>query len=130
VEAETVNAVILPIGLDFAVFRCEDAPMSMLRMTVSALLLGAAGCLSSGTNLTRERASFDLGCPADKIAITQLSGVSERGTGSVFGARGCGKKATYIRHEAAGVSLNSPIQPDEQVVGTSSVTSTSPRPPS
>ncbi len=97
-----------------------DAPSRT--MMTGLLLLGIAGCLSSGTNLTRERATFDLGCPAEKIEITQLSGASERGTGSVFGARGCGKKATYIRHEATGVSLNSPIQADEQAAGASSVT--------
>ena len=71
------------------------------------------GCMASGIQLTKERAAFDLGCPQEKIDVTMLSGAAERGTGSVFGAKGCGKRATYIRQEETGVTLNSPIQEEK-----------------
>lgn len=78
---------------------------------MSSLLL--PGCMASGIQLTKERAAFDMGCPQEKIDVTMLSGAAERGTGSVFGAKGCGKRATYIRQEQTGVTLNSPIQEDK-----------------
>jgi hypothetical protein len=72
-----------------------------------------SGCMASGIQLTRDRAAFDLGCPQEKINVTMISGAAENGTGSVFGAKGCGKRATYIRQEQTGVTLNSPIQEDK-----------------
>jgi hypothetical protein len=85
-----------------------------MKMTPSVVLLGTclAGCMASGTDLTRERAAFDLNCAQDKIEVSMLSGMSERGTGAVFGARGCGKRATYVRAHA-GIVLNSPISEDK-----------------
>jgi len=87
----------------------------LLRSTLPAILAAAAltGCMASGVQLTLERATFDLNCPQDKIAVTQLSGISERGSGSVFGAVGCGKRATYLRTARSGIMLNSPIQDDK-----------------
>ncbi len=78
-----------------------------------AMSAASVGCMASGIQLTKERAAFDLNCAHDKIDVQMISGAAERGTGSVFGARGCGKKATYIRQEQAGVTLNSPIQEDK-----------------
>jgi hypothetical protein len=75
--------------------------------------LVGTGCMASGTQLTRERAAFDFNCPQEKVDVPMVSGMSERGTGSVFGARGCGKRATYIRHEQAGMTLNSPVSEDK-----------------
>jgi hypothetical protein len=73
-------------------------------------VLAMSGCMASGIQLTRDRAAFDLSCPKEQIQVQMLSGLSENGTGSTFGATGCGKKATYIRQEVAGVTLNSQIQ--------------------
>ncbi|MBU8896984.1 hypothetical protein KRR26_15295 [Corallococcus sp. M34] len=83
------------------------------KLLVVVAAVSMSGCLASGVQLTKDRATFDLGCPKDQIDVVMLSGLTERGTGSVFGAQGCGKKATYVRHEAAGVTLNSPIQEKE-----------------
>jgi hypothetical protein len=84
---------------------------SLIRSVVLGIgAFAATGCLPSGTMLTQQRAAFDLSCPASQIHVTMLSGMAENGTGSVFGAEGCGKKASYIRQDAAGVTLNSPIQ--------------------
>ena len=69
------------------------------------------GCMASGTQLVRDRAGFDLNCPKEQLNIKHLSGV-ENGTGATFGVRGCGKRATYVRHDINGVALNSAIQPD------------------
>ena len=82
----------------------------MKKISVVVLLL--SGCMASGIQLTKDRAAFDLNCPKEQINVQMLSGISENGTGATFGARGCGKRASYIRHEIAGVSLNSQIQED------------------
>ena len=84
-----------------------------LSVVFGAAVLLLPGCMASGIQLTKERAAFDLGCPQEKIDVAMLSGAAERGTGSVFGAKGCGKRATYIRQEQTGVTLNSPIQDDK-----------------
>jgi len=86
------------------------------RALSAGIAIGAAsmGCMASGIQLTKERAAFDLNCAQDKIDVQMISGAAERGTGSVFGARGCGKKATYIRQEQTGVTLNSPIQDESK----------------
>jgi hypothetical protein len=83
--------------------------MTKLRLGVLSVVLGS-GCMASGIQLTKQRAAFDFPCEQAKIDVQMLSGISERGTGSVFGASGCGKKATYIRGQQTGMVLNSPIQ--------------------
>ena len=57
-------------------------------------------------------ASLDRVPHHEKLEVKMLSGLSERGTGAVFGAQGCGKRATYIRQEVAGMTLNSEITED------------------
>lgn len=90
----------------------EKRRPSCVWLVVGAALF-AAGCAPSGIQLTKERAPFDLNCPADKVQVTMISGSGERNSGSVFGARGCGKKATYVRTPKSGVVMNSEIQKDK-----------------
>ena len=82
-------------------------------VTLLVLGLATSACMASGTQLTQEKAAFDFNCAKDTITVTQLSGMSERGSGAVFGARGCGKRASYVRTPESGVILNSPIQEDK-----------------
>jgi hypothetical protein len=76
------------------------------------LLFVLTGCASSGIDLTRDRATFDLNCPKDQISVEKLEGPLGD-VGSVFGARGCGKRASYVQKQAQNVLLNSPIQEDK-----------------
>jgi hypothetical protein len=76
------------------------------------VVAGLAGCGTSGIQLTRERAAFDLSCPQDKLNVEVLTG-NEYNAGATFGVRGCGKKATYIRKDEGGTTLDSPIQEDK-----------------
>jgi hypothetical protein len=48
-----------------------------------------SGCVGAVVSQVAKRASFDMSCPAEQIELVQLSG-------SAFGARGCGKQATYV----------------------------------
>ena len=86
-------------------------PLSLIALLVSTVCL--TGCMASGIQLTKQRAAFDFNCPQEKLEVKMLSGMSERGTGAVFGAQGCGKRATYIRKEVAGMTLNSEITEDK-----------------
>ncbi len=44
----------------------------------------------------RQRASFDLGCTADKLEITPLDDAARSHGGGTTGVRGCDKQATYV----------------------------------
>ena len=50
-------------------------------------LLAFTACSSLRTTAL-DRATFDLDCPKDKIEVVSIGGTS-------YGAKGCGKKATY-----------------------------------
>lgn len=78
-------------------------------MCLVSVVMMFSGCMASGIPMTRDLAAFDFGCPAEQLSVTKISGI-ENGTGAVFGVQGCGKKATYIRNQISGVTLNSPIQ--------------------
>ncbi len=56
-------------------------------LLVSLLLL--AGCASTMQDAVLSRAAFDLECPSNQLFVQEL-GVR------TIGARGCGKRATYI----------------------------------
>lgn len=53
------------------------------------LALGATGCITTAFqgDLVSARAKFDLECP--RVAVVHLGN-------DTFGARGCGKRATYV----------------------------------
>ena len=80
---------------------------STLRSTRVALPLLAglalAGCSREGA--VRTRAAYDFDCPEEKVAIDTISSYD-----ASFGARGCGKRASYKWGSDTGVVLNSPIQ--------------------
>ena len=80
----------------------------MIRRTLASatiLALAGLGCAREGT--VRTRAAFDLNCPEDKLEVVTLSSFD-----ATFGARGCGKRATYLWRSNGGAILNSPIQSD------------------
>lgn len=85
-----------------------------MKRALFVLFLGLAtsGCRASGVDLTRERAAYDFKCSEDRVLVAQVSGETEKTRGAVFGARGCGKRATYIRQHRGGVTLNSAIEED------------------
>jgi hypothetical protein len=55
----------------------------------------------------RDRASFDFGCPKERIQLKDLDGRDLS-----FGATGCGKRASYVWVRSS-VILNSPIMTEE-----------------
>jgi hypothetical protein len=71
---------------------------------VLASSVAIAGCVSwtpaqAAIVFQRESldvASFDLGCPKDKISVQGLSTPTGMFPGSVVGVTGCGKKTTYV----------------------------------
>jgi hypothetical protein len=67
----------------------------------------AVGCVSKA-NEVRTRATFDLGCAADKLDVKPLT--SEAMETATYGVQGCSKKATYVYRPGDGAVLNSPIQ--------------------
>ena len=70
-------------------------------MRTSAIGILLAGCVTSGTmqNEVRKRAVFDLDCPADKVSVVEIESPSSLKTGKqgTWGARGCGRQATYVQ---------------------------------
>jgi len=96
----------------------------------SVLSLGVVGCASSsgeqkassdnvrertfqfsGGDTLAQRATFDLGCPANMMESQVLQRVGMFQVASSVGVRGCGRQATYMR--SAGTSgtwvLNGPV---------------------
>ena len=57
-------------------------------------------------NQARARAAFDLGCAQDQIKMVSIKKADWSG-GPVFGARGCGKRASYSADTVRGVVLQS-----------------------
>jgi hypothetical protein len=47
-----------------------------------------AGCGASAAEMVKTRGAFDFRCPADKVAVTQLSE-------NTYGADGCGQRTVY-----------------------------------
>ncbi|APR82816.1 Hypothetical protein A7982_08165 [Minicystis rosea] len=77
------------------------------RTMLLVVAFSVVGCVSK-SNEVRTRASFDLGCPGDQLAVTALT--SEAMETATYGVQGCSKKATYIYTPGAGAVLNSPVQ--------------------
>ena len=69
------------------------------------------GCVSEGRQreIVTGRAAFDMDCPRGKLQLTQLSGTT-------YGVRGCGKRATYLLNGECGAGqpceafLNSTVE--------------------
>jgi hypothetical protein len=64
-------------------------------------LLTLSAC--SWTGEVRQRASFDLQCPEPQIEVQTISSY-----GATYGARGCGRQATYVVRDGQTI-LNSPV---------------------
>jgi hypothetical protein len=67
-------------------------------ITLAGAVLAACG---ADVNALRTRAAFDFKCPQDQINLTYLSGGAGNmgGVGAVYGAEGCGQRATYVQPE-------------------------------
>ena len=59
----------------------------------------------------RDRAAFDLNCPLEQLKLVYIKKADWSG-GPVFGARGCGKRASYSADTRNGVVLQSPVMAD------------------
>jgi hypothetical protein len=65
-------------------------------LVVGLLLPACGGMYNSGFRSDLEkRASFDFGCPASQLSLTELSSAAN-GLVTSYGVRGCGKQATYV----------------------------------
>jgi hypothetical protein len=74
-------------------------------------MLGALGCATAGSRseLVRERAELDLGCPAQLITIRELPDdyIDEQLWGGSYEAEGCGTRGTYqLDHCGLGAAPN------------------------
>lgn len=80
-----------------------------------ASLLGCATSHAMRDNV-RKRAAFDLNCTEDKIQVTEIESPANSVFGALgsWGARGCGKQATYVQDKPSSrtVIMNSPVAPD------------------
>jgi len=64
----------------------EEEAMKRLGILAVATLL-TNGC-ASFSDIVRERAAFDLQCPAPQVKVTELPG-------SAYGAEGCNQRVSY-----------------------------------
>jgi hypothetical protein len=71
------------------------------------LALTVVGCVSEGTfrSETLPRAAFELGCPADQVAVARLGDRS-------VGVSGCGRRAVYVYMPGMGYVNNTGVQSD------------------
>ena len=60
------------------------------RLFIGALALLSGSCMGAVVSQVVKRASYDLECSGDQIELVSLPGAT-------FGARGCGKQATYVQ---------------------------------
>ena len=89
---------------------------------LAGLLAAASGCATAGPatetsmqNL-RNKASFDMNCPAAELSIVHLSG--QCGTTSynmcMQGVTGCGQRASYLYLTAGSWTLESSSKPESE----------------
>lgn len=95
--------------IESAVSAAESCYASEMRLPILALALTLTGCAAQNTEMVacppegcpkgeaardddpvRQRATFDLQCPAGKLQIVEIDLTTR-------GARGCGRQATYKR---------------------------------
>jgi hypothetical protein len=100
---------------------------AMLALTLP-MLSGCAGPAAEGAghsdepkgtwaNQAKARAAFDLGCSQEQIKMSYIKKADFSG-GPVFGARGCGKRASYSADTVRGVVLQSGPTADEATATT------------
>jgi hypothetical protein len=83
-----------------------------MRTTMVASLIAAAAvacATGGGENELRARAAYDLNCPAESLAMTQLQEKNFMATtnhGAAYGVSGCGRRATYVNNVGAWVLNN------------------------
>lgn len=65
----------------------------------------------------KQRAAFDMNCPEGELKMSYIKKADFSG-GPVFGARGCGKRASYSADTVNGVVLQSPVSKDEATPAT------------
>lgn len=86
-----------------------------LAVVAIASLLGCATSQAMQDNV-RKRAAFDLNCAQDKIQVIEIESPANTALGALgsWGARGCGKQATYVQDKQSSrtVIMNSPVAPD------------------
>jgi hypothetical protein len=79
-------------------------------MVGALMAAGALGCATGGgENELRARAAYDLSCPAESLAMTQLQEKNFMATtnhGATYGVSGCGRRATYVNNVGAWVLNN------------------------
>jgi hypothetical protein len=84
-------------------------------LLVAAALLGCVTSQGMQDNV-RRRAAFDLDCPQDKIQVVEIESPARTAVGALgsWGARGCGRQATYVQDKpnSATVIMNSPVRED------------------
>ncbi len=101
---------------------------AMLALTLP-ILSGCAGSNAEGAGhgtdepkgvwarQAKARAAFDLGCAEDQIQMVYIK-KADFTSGPVFGARGCGKRASYSADTRNGVVLQSGPSSDAPAVAT------------
>ena len=62
-----------------------NPPMRLLLIAVVFVL----GCTHTEVRTVRKRAAFDLACPTEQVVVQEIGP-------ETYGARGCGKRATYL----------------------------------
>jgi hypothetical protein len=88
-----------------------------MRTTMVAALIGstAVACAGGGENELRARAAYDLNCPAESLAMTQLQDKNFMATtnhGAAYGVSGCGRRATYVNNVGAWILNNEQASPE------------------
>ena len=56
---------------------------------VLSLAIASTSCSATMMSVVKRRAAFDLNCPAQSLAVTELGN-------RTFGVRGCERQATYL----------------------------------
>ena len=75
-------------------------------------LLVLTGCVTSSgmKEEVRKRATFDLDCPAERVQIVEIESPTNvyQGKQGTWGARGCGRQATYVQlNGSSNIMMNS-----------------------
>ena len=83
-----------------------------MKTLATAFMLLLIGCVTSSgmKDEVLKRAMFDLDCPADKVSIIEIESPTNLATGKqgTWGARGCGRQATYVQvNGSSNILMNS-----------------------
>ena len=71
--------------------------MKRMKLGVAVLLCGAAGCITSGSNMDsiRSRHGAEFECPESDVEISEIEWSTNRAKGTYL-AKGCDTKAIYV----------------------------------